>query len=164
MLTSPFWTRLASMRTSPDGRLNLIALSNRLTSACSSRILDPTTQTSSTLTQSSRTPATRAADSTVRSALSRTLRTRSASGSAVSGFPDSSSDNTSKSEAMLLSLAAWALIISRNFRLFAGSSSAPSSSVSAYPRMAVSGVRSSCETLATKSLRMFSSWLMRVMS
>jgi hypothetical protein len=54
-------------------------------------------------------------------------------------------------------------IADENWRLVSSGGSS-SARVSANPATTVSGVRSSCETLATKSRRMSSSWRMRVRS
>ena len=59
----------------------------------------------------------------------------------------------SKSSVKTARRVAWSRMISRKRRLLRGSSSAPESSVSAKPWIAVRGVLNSCETLATKSWR-----------
>src|SRR5262249_40477115 len=55
-------------------------------------------------------------------------------------------------------------MMSRNRTLVAGSSLPPSSNASTYPLIDVRGVRSSCDTLATKSFRIFSSLRSSVIS
>ena len=60
-----------------------------------------------------------------------TSRTRTRSGGRGCPLEESSSDSTSKSDAMLFKRTECARMISTNFRLLAWSSKAPSSSVSA---------------------------------
>src|SRR5439155_1601374 len=67
--------------------------------------------------------------------------------------PSSRSDSVSRSSIRRPRRSAWRSITDRKRRAVGRSSPGGPSSVSAYPLIAVSGVRSSCETLATKSRR-----------
>ena len=66
-------------------------------------------------------------------------------------------ERLSRSSMMAFRRSAWPTMMRRNRSASAGSSLAPSSSVSAKPLIEVTGVLISCETLATKSRRMASS-------
>ena len=73
-------------------------------------------------------------------------------------WSDSRRDSVSRSETRLLKRIDWSRIFSMKRWCVAGSMSRSSISVSTNPRIAASGVLSSCEMLATKSRRTPSSW------
>ena len=81
----------------------------------------------------------------------RASASRSPTMSSVS-CPASSRASRSRSLTSRSIRSVWRMMIARNRRLSSGSAS-PSDSASTYPRIAVSGVRSSCDTFATKSRR-----------
>jgi len=82
---------------------------------------------------------------------------------AASPSADSKRDNSSRSAMMAFMRCAWARM-SLIGPSQAGSTDGSSAKVSRYPDITVSGVRSSCDALATKSFRMASRRICRVTS
>ena len=138
--------------TRPPGGVNLTALSSRLTRICSSARRSALARSRSGTSASSA-----IFFSDARSRNSSTTRAQSGANCTgpSAGFhaPVSSLDRSSRSSVSRVRRSAWRAIISTKLRACPGSSRPPSSSVSAAPRMAVTGVRSSCEALAMKSRR-----------
>ena len=140
------------------GSLYLIALSTRLINACSksgaltSAVIDSSQVTSSRMERSS----ARGRQSTVTAESRSAIRTDSLGRLPVPSLC-SMRERANKSSMIDASLSACRAMIWRNRRASIGSSLAPSRRVSTKPLIDAIGVFSSCDTLATKSRRMFSS-------
>ena len=145
--------------------LYLIALSRRLTTACSSS--GGFTSANRSSGQSTTTPMSLASAllAQTSAATASTSATRaSCSATSRPSTPRSRLESASRSSMIEFRRSACPAMMRRNRRPASGSSIAPSASVSAKPLIDVTGVLSSCDTLATKSLRTASRRRRRVTS
>ena len=149
----------AESQTDFPGSLYLIALSTRLITACSKSgaltavWIDSSHAISNTIERST----ARGIQSAITAAKTSAIGTISNGRLPVPSLC-SIRDSARRSSIMEANRSACFAMISKNRRLSAGSSAAPSSSVSTNPLIEATGVLSSCDTFATKSRRTLSKW------